>query len=167
LAIINASPNFSTPAQLRERWALRIIALFEGLKGMLGVGASAGLLSLMHHDLRRLASELLDHYHLDPDDHYPSMLLKLVSLITPDDIYWAVGLAWLYAFIRFAMAYGLWFDKLWAEWLVAIAGAVYIPIEIKHLFHNQYWWVSAVVLLCNLAVVAYMVLRLYRRRSRQ
>lgn len=157
----------STINTSREQLALRAIALFEGFKGLLGVATSVGLLSLMHQDLRQLAFELLDRYHLDPDDHYPSLLIKLVSLITLDDIYWAVGLAWLYALVRLAMAYGLWLDKLWAEWLVAIAGAVYIPIEIQHLFHNQYWWVSAGVLLCNLAVVAYMVRRLYRRRSHQ
>jgi uncharacterized membrane protein (DUF2068 family) len=149
----------------RERLALKAIALFEGLKGLLGVAASVGLLSLMHHNLRQLALELVDHYHLDPEDHYPQLLIKFVSLISLDDIYWAVGLAWFYALIRFAMAYGLWRDRVWAEWLVAIAGAVYIPIEVKHLFHNQYWWVSLVVLLCNTAVVAYMVLRLYRRRE--
>lgn len=121
----------------------------------------------MHHDLRQLALELIGHYHLDPDDHYPQMLIQFVSLISLDDIYLAVGLAWLYALVRFAMAYGLWFDRVWAEWLVAIAGGVYIPIEVKHLFHNQYWWLSLMVLLCNLAVVAYMVFRLNQRRSRR
>jgi hypothetical protein len=45
---------------------LRIVALFEGAKGVLLLAAGFGLLSLIHDDVQKMAEELVRHFHLNP-----------------------------------------------------------------------------------------------------
>ncbi len=66
--------------------------------------------------------------------------------------------------MRLTEAYGLWHDKPWSEWLAALPSAVYSPLELSHLVAHT-TVINQVILGVNLAVVAYMVVRLRRRRS--
>jgi hypothetical protein len=143
---------------------LHLIALFEALKGLAGIAGSMGLLSLAHHDIQALAHALIGHFHLDPQAHYPRMLLDEATLLARTDLRQVVVLLWTYSGIRLAEAYGLWRDRAWAECLAAVSGAVYLPLEISHLMHRT-TWINASVLALNMAVVAYMVVRLRRRRA--
>lgn len=143
---------------------LHLIALFEALKGFAAIAGSLGLLSLAHHDIQALAHALIGHFHLDPEAHYPRMLLDEAALLANTDLRQVVILLWAYSAIRLAEAYGLWRDRAWAEWLAAVSGAVYLPLEISHLLHRMSW-INAGVLALNIAVVAYMVVRLRRRQS--
>jgi uncharacterized membrane protein (DUF2068 family) len=144
--------------------ALLSIALFEVLKGMAALAASVGLLSLAHHDVQALAYALLGHFHVDPESHFPRMLLDDIRALQNADIRQVVLLAWAYAALRLTEGYGLWRDRVWAEWLAAVSGAVYVPLELSHLVVHP-TVMNVVILVVNVAVVAYMVVRLRRRRS--
>jgi uncharacterized membrane protein (DUF2068 family) len=144
--------------------ALHAIALFEGVKGLAAITASVGLLSLAHHDVRAMAYALIGHFHLDPDAHYPRILLNDATLLANANLRQAVLLAWAYAAIRLTEGYGLWKDRAWAEWLAAASGAVYLPLELSHMVART-TFINGMVLTGNMAVVAYMVVRLRRRRS--
>ena len=144
--------------------ALHAIALFEAVKGVAAMAASLGLLSLAHHDVRHMVYALIGHFHLDPDAHYPRLLLDYATLLGNANVRTAVLLAWGYAAVRLTEGYGLWRDRVWAEWLAALSGAVYMPWETLHLAHNT-TAINALVLLGNAGVVAYMVYRLWQRRS--
>lgn len=152
------------PNPYATRRALHAIALFEGVKGIAAIAASLGLLGLAHHDLRQLAFALIGHFHLNPDGRYPKLFLNYAELLGNESLRSVVLLAWAYAAIRLAEAYGLWKDKAWAEWLAALSGAVYVPLEIKHLMEKP-TAINAAVLAGNVCVVLYMVLRLWRRRT--
>jgi uncharacterized membrane protein (DUF2068 family) len=147
-----------------ELEAVRFIACFEALKGLAALAASVGLLSLVHHDVRALAYAFIGHFHLDPDAHYPRLLLNEASLLASSDLRQAVVLAWAYAAIRLLEGYGLWKDRAWAEWLATLSGSVYLPWELNHLVQHT-TVINGIVLIGNFAVVAFMVVRL-RRRSR-
>ena len=143
--------------------ALRAIALFEGLKGLAAIAASLGLPSLAHHDVRALAFALMGHLHLDPEAHFPRLVLDKLSDLNNANLRRVVLLAWAYAALRLAEGYGLWRDKAWAEWLAAVSGALYVPLEVSHLLTHT-TAINGIVLGGNIAVVAYMVARLTRRR---
>jgi uncharacterized membrane protein (DUF2068 family) len=143
--------------------ALHAIALFEGVKGIAALAASLGLLSLAHRDVRSLAYALIGHFHLDPEAHYPHLLLDYATLLANGGVRTAVLLAWAYAAIRLTEGYGLWKDRAWAEWLAAASGAIYLPWEAMHLAQHRSA-INALVLLGNAAVVVYMVWRLWQRR---
>ena len=131
---------------------------------MAAVAASIGLVSLAHHDVQALAYALIGHFHLDPAAHFPQVLLQDASWLANANLRQAVLLAWAYAAIRLLEGYGLWKDRSWAEWLAALSGAIYLPLECRHLAQHT-TLVNAGVLAGNVMVVAYMVARLWRRRQ--
>lgn len=55
--------------------ALHAIAVFKALNGIAAIAAGIGLPSLMHHDVRAMAYALIGHFHLNPDAHYPRILI--------------------------------------------------------------------------------------------
>lgn len=144
--------------------ALHAIALFEALKGLAAIAASLGLLSLVHHDVRAMAYALMGYLHVNPDAYFPQILLNDLSALQNANLRRVVVLAWGYAALRLTEAYGLWHDKAWAEWLAAVSGAVYLPLELSHLVAHT-TVINMAVLAVNLAVVGYMVVRLRRRRN--
>jgi uncharacterized membrane protein (DUF2068 family) len=147
-----------------RRRALRAIAVFEALKGLAALAAIAGVLDLMHHDVRRLALELIGHFRMNPDGRYPSILLHYAELLPGADLRALLALALAYILVRMLEAYGLWNDRVWGEWLGALAGGLYLPFELAHLAHRPSV-INAAVLAGNALVVGFLAYQLWRRRS--
>ena len=144
---------------------LRAIAVFEAFKGLAALAASIGFLGLLHHNLHQVALALLWRFHLDTSLHYPALLLHYADLLSVMDLRSLVPVAIGYITVRLAEAWGLWLDKVWSEWLGALSGALYIPLEIAHLMHRT-TIASAAVLLGNIAMVAFLAFQLWQRRRR-
>lgn len=143
---------------------IRIVAVFEALKGALVLGAGFGLLSLVHHDLQAAAERLVRHSHLDPARHYPRIFIEAASHMNDSRLRSLAALAFLYATVRFVEAYGLWRMRVWAEWFAIIAGSVYLPVEVYEIFRRA-TWTRMIVFLTNLLIVAYLLnVRLLSRR---
>jgi len=68
-----------------------------------------------------------------------------------------------YIMVRWLEAYGLWKDRVCAEWLGALSGALYVPLEIAHLLDGATLLTPA-VLAANVLMVAFLAWRLWRRR---
>lgn len=143
--------------------AVRWIALAEGLKGVVVLLAASGLLALVHRDLNTLAAELVAHAHLNPASHYPHVFLDAVAQFPQSRLLWLAAGAAAYAGLRLAEAWGLWHGRAWAEWLAALSGGVYLPLEAIELLRKP-TPVGAMLLVLNAAVVAVMALALLRRR---
>ncbi|MFT4100612.1 MAG: DUF2127 domain-containing protein [Burkholderiaceae bacterium] len=144
--------------------AVRLIAAFEALKGLLVLAAGFGLLHSLNHDLRHAAEQLIRHVHLDPDNHLSRLFLQRIDQLQHANLVGLFAAAIAYALLRFAEAAGLWFGKSWGEWLGALSGAIYLPIEIMHLVERPGLGVAAVFAF-NAAVVFYLARRLWRRRA--
>ena len=147
-----------------RRRALHAIALFEAVKGVAALLASIGILRLLHRDsdIRGLALALLWRFHLDPNTQYPELLLHYADLLSTINLRSMAPVAAAYITIRLAEAYGLWKEKVWAEWLGALSGALYIPLEVAHLMHRP-TVVNAGVLLANILMVMFLGFQLWRR----
>ena len=152
-------------AHAAARRALRGIALFECIKGVAALAALAGILDLMHRDVRHLAVTLIGRFGLNPNAHYPSLLLHYADLLPNANVTLLVILATGYIALRFAEAWGLWYDRAWGEWLGALSGGLYIPFELRHL-ELRPGWINAAVLTGNVFVVVFLVYRLWLRRRR-
>ncbi len=146
-----------------RRRALRTIAVFEAIKGAAAVAASLGFLSLLHHDMHRLAVELIGHYGLNPGDHYPSMALHYTDLLANTNVVSLMLLAAGYVALRLIEAYGLWHQRAWGEWLGALSGSLYIPFELRHLAQHPDA-TSIAVLAVNVLVVGFLAFQLWRER---
>ena len=145
---------------------LRPIAVFEAFKGAIVLIAGFGLLSFLDRDNEVYAEQIIRHLHLDPAAHYPQIFIVAMARLEDSHLWALAGFAALYAAFRFVEAYGLWYARRWAEWLAALGGAVYVPIEIYELVHRV-TWLRIGALVVNLLVVAYMIWLLTENRRRQ
>ena len=161
--VADATEVAVTTHPVAERKALRAIALFEAFKGFGALAVSLGLLALVHADLRDVVVNLIGTVGMDPEAHYPLMLLHYVDIFAAANKVPLVLVVAAYISVRLTEAWGLWFQRPWGEWLGALSGALYVPLEVRHLFLKQNW-VSVLVLAFNVAVVAYLGWLLWRRR---
>lgn len=70
----------------------------------------------------------------------------------------------LYATLFITEGIGLWMDKRWAEWLTIVSTAGLIPIEIYELV-KELNAVKVAVLIVNVLIVIYLILRLRYKHS--
>lgn len=144
---------------------LRVVALFEGAKGVLVLLTGFGIMSLIHKDVHHAASQLLRHINLNPASHYPLIFLDAISRVTDFQL-WAIAFAaLLYAAIRLIEAFGLWMQRQWAEWFGLLTGGMYIPIELYEVVRGA-TWPKVTVLVVNTAVAAYLLVVILRSRKR-
>lgn len=146
--------------------ALRPIAVFEAIKGLLVLVLGCGLLSLLGHDTEDFARRLILRMHLDPANHFLEQFVDRMATITDKQLILGAVIALMYASVRFVEAYGLWHARRWAEWFAAFSGGVYVPIEVYELILHP-TWVHLATLLLNLVIVAYMVWLLTESKRRR
>jgi uncharacterized membrane protein (DUF2068 family) len=152
------------PRSCRTSRAVRVVAVLEAFKGIVVLLAATGLLALVHRDLDDFAVRLVQHAHLNPASRWPHIFLDAVSHLDQPRLLWlAVGAA-AYGAVRLVEAYGLFRERAWAEWLSALSGGLYVPMELVELA-RQRSLLSLVLLAVNLVVVAVMVRALMQRRS--
>lgn len=147
------------------RRAIRTIAFVEGFKGVVVLLVATGLLSLIHKDLNEVATRWVEHSHLNPASKYPQIFVDAMSHLQEPRLLWLAAGAATYSAVRLVEAYGLFRERAWAEWLAALSGGLYVPVEIVELVRKP-TWLSLTVLVVNVAVVAVMVWALVARRRR-
>lgn len=143
--------------------AIRVVALFEALKGAVVLLAATGILSLVHRDVYSIAATFIEHAHLNPASRYPRIFLDAASHMHDTRLLLLALGAAMYAIVRLVEAYGLFYERKWAEVLAAGSGAIYVPIELVSLFRGPTWHGLAILLL-NVVVVAIMARALVLRR---
>jgi uncharacterized membrane protein (DUF2068 family) len=147
---------------------LRLIALLEAAKGILGVALGIALASLAGHHMHPFIQWIVRHFHLTDSAHAPHFVVEMLA--HPErfrlEIWTVLGM--FYAALRFTEAYGLWFARRWAEWLALVSAALYVPFEIYAICLGA-TLLKVVLLLMNIAFVMYlaMVLAATRRKRAQ
>jgi uncharacterized membrane protein (DUF2068 family) len=119
------------------------------------LAAGLGLLRFIHADWATVGEEIVEHLHLDPDQHVPQVFLQAMSDLSPARIRWLAVFAVLYSTFRFAEAYGLWRERRWGAWVAIASGGLYLPFEIHHLMKG-FGWIKLGVTLLNVALVVYL-----------
>jgi uncharacterized membrane protein (DUF2068 family) len=145
---------------MRSSGALRTIAVFEATKGALVLLVGFGSLSLVHHDIQQAAEHLIAHTHLNPASRYPHIFIDVANQLTNARLVMIAAGGGFYSLGRFIEAYGLWHAKRWAQWFAAISGAIYVPFELFELY-ERVTWLSLGALTLNLAIIAFMLYRLF------
>jgi uncharacterized membrane protein (DUF2068 family) len=161
------SPATKIDLQRAQKNLLRAVASFEFTKGIfvLLIGVSAIL--LVHRDAWVVAESLLARLHINTDRHWARLFLDFADNLTDARLWAAAELAFAYSALRFAEAYGLWWQRTWAEWLAFVSGTLFLPLEIRELMRGINP-LRSVMFIANLGIVLYMffLLRAGRRRRR-
>ena len=154
-------PSGAAPAAVRSlsgrrhtAFGVRAVALFEAVKGLLVVAVGLGLAALAGKDVQAASEVLLRQLHLDPEG-LPSVFLRSASQVSDKQLVMLAALAATYAVARLLEAYGLWHGWRWAQWLAALSGAIYLPLEVYELASGP-TRLKLFALVANLCVVGYM-----------
>src|SRR4051812_24042351 len=146
---------------------VKTVAILEATKGVLLILVGIGALSLVHRDVRLIAAALVGRLHLNPANGFAGSFVEAASRLTDSHLWLIATMGFLYALFRLVEAYGLWFGKVWAEWLAAVTGGLFVPLEIYE-FIEKRTWVRASALIINLVVVAAIIgVLIKNRRTRQ
>ena len=152
------------PNLTQQRSAFQAIAIFEATKGLAALAGLVGVLDLLHRDVHSVVMALIGRFSLDPEAHYPSLLLHYADLLPNADVRMLVLLGSAYITLRFLEATGLWLGKAWGEYLGALSGGIYIPFEVSHLVGEPNW-LNASIVFINLVIVGYLVYALWLRHQ--
>ena len=158
------SPQMSSPnnaklahGQRDHHRGLRLVALLEASKGVLALLAAFGFAEILirHVDLEDAAENLLEVVHIDPERRIGHAVIEFAGRMMDADVATVLAVAFVYSSLRFIESYGLWRQRVWAEWLAIISGAIYLPFELYNLIRRPtaaHW----IILLVNIGVVAYI-----------
>jgi uncharacterized membrane protein (DUF2068 family) len=161
-------PATKIDLHVAQRDLLRLVATVEFIKGIFVLLIGLTALLLMHRDAWVMAESLLALLHISTDRHSALVFLDFADRVTDASLWTAVRLAFAYSALHLTEAYGLWKQRIWAEWVAFVSGTLLLPLEIHGLMRGI-TLIRSVVFLGNIAIVFYMlfVLQEGRRRRRE
>jgi uncharacterized membrane protein (DUF2068 family) len=151
--------------QRRSRRVLRLIAAERIVRGVLLVAAGVYLLFHVNSDFGRLAEHVLRAIGLDPRRPLFHKFVAYLHHLHASEVRVAALFSLGYGVLELVEGTGLWLDQLWAEYLTVIATSLLVPFEVYELVRHPSA-LKAGGLAVNLAIVAYLV-HLLRRRRRE
>ncbi len=148
----------------KTRFGIKGIAFFEAAKGVLVLVTGFSLFALIHQNLQIFAGQLIGHLHLNAAKHISEIFSEAIGNLTDSRLLLLAILAFLYSVMRFIEAYGLWFEKRWAQWFALLSGGIYLPVELYELVKG-FSWITIIFVLFNLIVVLFMAVTLTKKRN--
>jgi uncharacterized membrane protein (DUF2068 family) len=140
-----------------HRKGLRTVSILEASKGLLVLLVAFGFAEIihLHIDLEDAAQNLLTFLQIDPDRRISHALMHAAGRMMDANLVAVLAIAVVYSSLRFIESYGLWRQRVWAEWLAIVSGAIYLPLELYNLIRrpSAFHWV---ILLINIAIVVYI-----------
>jgi uncharacterized membrane protein (DUF2068 family) len=144
----------------KDRWLL-LIAVFKLVKAILLVAAGIGALRLLHNDVGEVVEHWIDVFRVDPDNRFiHSLLVKVWSVNDRTLKEISVG-TFFYAALFMTEGTGLLLRKKWAEYFTIIVTGSFLPLEIYELVRHASL-AKAVVILINIGIIGYLVVRVRR-----
>jgi uncharacterized membrane protein (DUF2068 family) len=147
----------------RNRW-LELIALYKLLQAALLVAVGVGALKLLHKDVADVLGHVARELRMNPEGHLVGFLLDKASLLNDHRLHQISFFLFGYAALGVVEGMGLMLEKVWAEYFTSFITASFLPLEIFEIFHRVTWFRIGLLVL-NLAVLAYLVSHLIRRRT--
>ena len=145
---------------------LRLIGIFKLVKAALLILTGIGLLKLVHLDPATELEHWILKLGLDPGSRFLNHAVERVTDIPPHRIK-ELGIGtFIYAGLFLTEGIGLCLLKRWAEWCTVIATGSLIPIEAYEIYRHP-TPLKFLVLLVNLAIVAYLVYRIVGKPAHQ
>ncbi len=142
---------------------LLAIGLFKLGKAILFFGIGIGALHLLHKDLGDEVLRLATALKFDPESRFVTVLLDKVDLIDAHRLRQISLATFAYSALALTEGVGLLLEKVWAEYLTLFLTISFLPWELYELARRPSWFRLS-LLLINLAVLAYLVWLLRRKR---
>jgi uncharacterized membrane protein (DUF2068 family) len=155
-----ADPN---PGGPHDR-GLLLIGLFKLAKAIFFFCIGVGAIHLLHKDLEDEVMRLAQRFKFDPESRFVALLLDKVDLIDAHRLRQISLATFAYSAVALTEGVGLLLEKVWAEYLTLILTISFLPWELYELARRPDWFRLS-LLLINLAVLAYLIWLLQRKKS--
>jgi uncharacterized membrane protein (DUF2068 family) len=144
----------------QDNGLLRLIAIFKLFKALTLIAVGIGALRLGNDgDPVNSVARTVARFGFNPGGHFLDQALAKLANLPPKD-FKDLGIgSFIYAALFLTEGVGLWLAKRWAEWFTTIITASLVPLEIYEIDHRP-TVTKVVVLLLNLVIVAYLILRI-------
>lgn len=142
---------------------LLLIGLFKLAKSIFFFCIGIGAIHLLHKDLVDVVMRVAVALKFDPESRFVSLLLNKVDLIDVHRLKLISLGTFAYSAVALTEGVGLVLEKVWAEFLTLILTISFLPWELYELAKRPNWFRLS-LLLINLAVLAYLVWLLRRKK---
>ena len=146
------------------RRLIRLIALFKLAKATGLLIAGLAVLRLVDKDVGAELERVVTLLGLDPDRRLIAHVIEYATNIPPSRIRQLGIVSFIYSGLYLTQGIGLWMRKRWAEWFTVIVSSSIVPLEVWELYLRP-TALKALVLVVNLAVVAYLLYHIKQERK--
>lgn len=143
---------------------LLLIGLFKLGKALLFFCLGVGAVHLLHKDIADEVLKLAAALKVDPESKLVSLALDKIDLIDAHRLKQIGFATFAYSGIALTEGIGLLLEKVWAEFLTLGLTVSFLPWELFELARKPNWFRLG-LLVINLAVLAYLVWLLKRKRQ--
>lgn len=119
---------------------------------------------MMHKDLGERLEHWIRAMRLDPGNRHVTALLIRASNLSPEQVKKLGLVGLIYATLFLVEGTGLWMQKRWGEWVTVVITGTLVPVEAYEIF-RQPSVVKVLLLLLNIAVVGYLIYRIWTEDS--
>lgn len=138
-----------------------LIGLFKLLKGVALLAVGIGALRFLHRDLAQSIEHWVNILRVDPENRHVHALLSRAFRVTPHQLKALSAGTFIYAALFLTEGTGLILRRRWAEYLTIITTGGLLPLEVYEIAKHV-TPVKIVVLIVNIAIVVYLVVRVRR-----
>jgi uncharacterized membrane protein (DUF2068 family) len=150
--------------QGRRDKGLVLIASYKLLAALVFAAVGVGAMRLVGKDVGDVLSELASNLRFNPESRFVNFVLDRASLLD-DPALRRIGFgAFCYAAIGVVEALGLYFEKVWAEYLTLLITASFLPLEVIEIMHRL-TWVRVTLLAANVVVLIYLFMVVAKRQK--
>src|SRR5882762_7783461 len=142
---------------------LRLIAAFKIFKGLTLLAVGIGALKLLHKDMAAQTEQWIEVLRVDPHNHYIHWVFEKLSILDARKLKELSVGTFFYSALFLTEGIGLALRKRWAEYFTIISTASLLPLEVYEIAKRADA-ARIVVLLANIAIVAYLVIEVRRTR---
>jgi uncharacterized membrane protein (DUF2068 family) len=143
---------------------LLLIGLFKLAKSIFFFCIGVGAVHLLHKDIGDVVMRVAVALKFDPESRFVGILLDKANLIDAHRLMQISVATFGYSAVALTEGVGLVREKVWAEYLTLILTVSFLPWEFYELVRRPDWF-RVSLLLINLAVLAYLVWLLRRKKS--
>jgi uncharacterized membrane protein (DUF2068 family) len=141
-----------------------VIGVMKLLKGLALLIAGIGVLSLLHRDAAETVRHWVEYIRIDPHDRLIDHFLEKIAGVSHRTLRRLGVGTLLYSTVFCTEGVGLLTGQHWAEYMTAGVTASFLPIEAYEVIVHPSA-VKAVVILLNVAIVAYLVWEIRKERA--
>ena len=145
-----------------QRWPVVLIGITKLFKAA-GLSLVAYMARyLLAAEQRESLESWIEPNRVDPHNIYIHKFISWLLSIPENQLHVLRIGALVYAGLYLIEGFGLLKDKKWAEWMVIVTTAGFLPLEIYEIY-DKLSWERCLLLAVNLVVLIYLAFRLHRQ----